>query len=34
MPAVIEFLGYNPLPAPTTIGERIVRRRTALGMSQ
>jgi transcriptional regulator with XRE-family HTH domain len=34
MPAVIEFLGYDPLPAPTTVGERIVRRRTALGMSQ
>jgi transcriptional regulator with XRE-family HTH domain/DNA-binding transcriptional MerR regulator len=34
MPAVISFLGYNPLPAATTIAEQLIRRRTELGMSQ
>jgi DNA-binding XRE family transcriptional regulator len=33
-PAIIEFLGYNPLPEPTTLGERLVRHRISLGMSQ
>ncbi|MCX6634262.1 MAG: helix-turn-helix domain-containing protein [Acidobacteria bacterium] len=34
MPAIIRFLGYNPLPEADTLGERIVRRRTSLGMTQ
>jgi site-specific DNA recombinase len=34
MPAIIEFLGYNPLPAAKTPGERLVRHRTSLGLSQ
>jgi site-specific DNA recombinase len=34
MPAVIEFLGYNPLPPAKTWAERLVRGRSALGLSQ
>jgi len=34
MRAIIEFLGYNPLPAAKTLGERLVRHRTSLGLSQ
>ena len=34
LPAIIEFLGYNPLPEPKTLAERLVRHRTSLGMSQ
>lgn len=34
MPAIIEFLGYNPLPPATTLAERLVRGRTSLGLSQ
>lgn len=34
MPAVIQFLGYNPLPDGTTLAERLVRHRTALGLPQ
>jgi transcriptional regulator with XRE-family HTH domain len=35
MPAIIKFLGYNPLPPPPSgIGERLVRCRTLLGLSQ
>ena len=34
MPAIIRFLGYNPLPAADTLGERLVRHRTSLGMTQ
>lgn len=34
IPAVIRFLGYDPLPPATTMGERLVRRRTVLGMTQ
>jgi DNA-binding XRE family transcriptional regulator len=34
MPAVIQFLGYNPLPEATTLGERLVRQRISLGLSQ
>jgi transcriptional regulator with XRE-family HTH domain len=36
MPAIIRFLGYNPLPPPTPAGwgERLVSCRTALGISQ
>ncbi len=34
MPAIIEFLGYNPLSGAHTVAEKLVRRRTALGMSQ
>jgi transcriptional regulator with XRE-family HTH domain len=34
MPAIIRFLGYNPLPEAKGWGERIVRHRTSLGMTQ
>jgi DNA-binding XRE family transcriptional regulator len=36
MPAIIQFLGYNPLPAAATDGwaVRLVNVRTALGLSQ
>jgi transcriptional regulator with XRE-family HTH domain len=36
MPAIIRFLGYNPLPPPSPgcLGERLVRCRTALGITQ
>jgi DNA-binding XRE family transcriptional regulator len=34
MPAIIRFLGYNPLPSAKTLGERLVRHRTTLGSSQ
>jgi len=28
MPAIIRFLGYNPLPAASTLAEQLVRQRT------
>jgi transcriptional regulator with XRE-family HTH domain len=34
MPAIIRFLGYNPLPPGKGWAERLVRCRTALGLSQ
>jgi site-specific DNA recombinase len=34
MPAIIRFLGYNPLPDADGWGERLVRHRTTLGMTQ
>jgi transcriptional regulator with XRE-family HTH domain len=34
MPAIIRFLGYDPLAEATGWGERLVRRRTTLGMTQ
>jgi transcriptional regulator with XRE-family HTH domain len=34
MPAIIQFLGYNPLPAPSSLPERLNSARTALGLSQ
>lgn len=34
MPAIIQFLGYNPLPEAKTLAERLVRHRTTLGLSQ
>ncbi|MGA2713568.1 MAG: recombinase family protein [Bryobacteraceae bacterium] len=34
MPAIIRFLGYNPLRVPTTWAERLAHARTLLGMSQ
>jgi len=34
MPAIIRFLGYNPLPEGNGWGERLLRRRTSLGISQ
>jgi hypothetical protein len=34
MPAVIRFLGYNPLPPAGTQAEQLVRHRTTLGYSQ
>jgi site-specific DNA recombinase len=34
MPAIIRFLGYDPLPDGNGWGERLVRRRSALGLTQ
>jgi transcriptional regulator with XRE-family HTH domain len=34
IPAIIQLLGYNPLPATKTLGERLVRHRVLLGLSQ
>ncbi len=34
MPAIIRFLGYNPLPEGSSLGARLVRQRTMLGLSQ
>ena len=34
MPAIIQFLGYNPLPAAKGWGEQLIRRQTTLGMTQ
>jgi transcriptional regulator with XRE-family HTH domain len=34
MPAIIRFLGYNPLPPPDGWAERLVQYRTVLGLSQ
>jgi len=34
MPAIIRFLGYNPLPPGNTWADRLVHSRTALGLSQ
>lgn len=34
MPAIIEFLGFNPLPPPTNWAERLVLGRKALGLTQ
>ena len=33
-PAIIEFLGYNPLPKPQTPAEQLVRARKIRGLSQ
>jgi transcriptional regulator with XRE-family HTH domain len=34
MPAIIRFLGYNPLPPGTKWAERLVSCRTAMGITQ
>jgi transcriptional regulator with XRE-family HTH domain len=34
IPAIIQFLGYNPLPAASSLPERLVTARRALGLSQ
>jgi transcriptional regulator with XRE-family HTH domain len=34
MPAIIRFLGYNPLPSAEGWGERLVQQRTIQGLSQ
>ncbi|MBZ5626521.1 MAG: helix-turn-helix domain-containing protein [Acidobacteriia bacterium] len=34
MPAIIDFLGYDPLPQAVTLAERLVRQRMSLGLSQ
>jgi DNA-binding transcriptional regulator YiaG len=34
MPAIINFLGYDPLPQANTLAEQLVRQRTRLGLSQ
>ena len=33
-PALIEYLGYNPLPEPTTRGQAIARARMSRGLSR
>lgn len=33
-PKLISWLGYNPEPEGTTLGERVARRRRELGLSQ
>jgi transcriptional regulator with XRE-family HTH domain len=34
MPAIIQFLSYNPLPPAQTLAEQLVRHRTSLGLTQ
>ena len=34
MPAIIQFLGYNPLPAASSLSERLATTRRMLGLSQ
>ena len=34
MPAIVRFLGCNPLPQATTLGEQLIRHLTALGLSR
>ena len=34
IPAIIQFLGYNPLPATNSFSERLAAARRALGLSQ
>jgi transcriptional regulator with XRE-family HTH domain len=34
LPAMIQFLGYNPLPEPRTIAERLVAKRLERGWSR
>lgn len=34
MPAILDFLGYDPTPAAQTLGQRLVRHRTRLGWTQ
>ena len=34
IPVIIEFLGYNPLPAAGSLPERLATARKALGLSQ
>jgi DNA-binding transcriptional regulator YiaG len=34
MPAVIRFIGYNPLPEAKSLAEQLVRQRTTLGFSR
>lgn len=34
MPAIIDFLGYDPQPLPTNFRELILRNRRALGLNQ
>jgi transcriptional regulator with XRE-family HTH domain len=34
LPAIIQFLGYNPLPEPRTIAERLVAKRLEHGWSR
>jgi transcriptional regulator with XRE-family HTH domain len=34
MPAIIEFLGYDPAPEPQTLAEKLVRCRERLGLAK
>jgi DNA-binding XRE family transcriptional regulator len=34
LPAIIQFLGYNPLPQPCTISERLIGKRVECGLSR
>ena len=31
IPAIVQFLGYNPFPTPTTLAERLLAKRRAMG---
>jgi transcriptional regulator with XRE-family HTH domain len=33
MPALLQFLGYDPLPEPKTLPERLIAKRRAVGWS-
>jgi DNA-binding transcriptional regulator YiaG len=34
LPAIIEFLGYNPLPHGKTLAQRLLRHRSSLGLTR
>jgi transcriptional regulator with XRE-family HTH domain len=34
IPAILQFLGYDPLPTPSSLSERLATTRKALGLSQ
>ena len=34
MPRVIQFLGYDPLPVPKSLAEKLLAHRKTLGLSQ
>lgn len=34
LPAIVDFLGYDPRPQPTTIGQALIRHREGQGLSQ
>jgi DNA-binding XRE family transcriptional regulator len=34
IPAIIRFLGYDPLPPPESLAEKLIMSRTAIGITQ
>jgi transcriptional regulator with XRE-family HTH domain len=34
LPAIVDFLGYDPRPRPATIGQALIRHREGQGISQ